>query len=213
MNKKLIISALIASVVVITAVGGGYIYYVKNQKSVSPLADVQPTQAPVEATDTWTDPAQFSFRYPKSLTLNPHREDQENYAHVELSSATHSGSLIVWVKDTNADTIDNWVTQEKVKGAFDTTLDNVPARKVVIGTQTNKLIISAINGGYLYQIEFLLPDGVNGDDRDYWNKVLNGVTSSFKFTPSKDSDTSNLRTSQTDQGSSDTGGGDEEVIE
>lgn len=206
MNRKTVFIILGVSFVAVIIILVLYLKFKPNAVT-SPAAKNQPTPAVVEETTTWTDPAQFNFQYPKSLAINPHNEDQVNYAHVELTSATHSGNLIVWVKDTTADNIDNWTGQEKIKGAIDTNLANIPAKKVLTGGDTSKLTISAIQGGYLYQVEASLTDN------EFWNKALNTVVSTFKFTAS-DSGTAQNITSDTSSGQgADTVSSEEEVIE
>lgn len=178
MRRKLIYIILAVTIVLASAV---LIFFLKLRSNAltSPVTSIQPTPIVQEETETWTDPAQFSFQYPKVLTLNPHNEDEENYAHVELTSATHSGNLIIWVKDTKAADIEKWVTGEKLKNAIDTTLDGVPAKKILAATDSNIVTISAIQTGYLYQVE------VNLAEPDFWNQTLEKVLSSFRFTLSE----------------------------
>lgn len=175
MHRKVVFIILGVTAVLVTLILVVFLT-LKKETVVSSEVKVVPTSIPLEETTTWNDQAQFSFQYPKSLSLNPHNEDQVNYAHVELSSATHSGNLIVWVKDSAADTIDNWVKTEKIKNAIDSSLADVPGKKVLTTGDINKLTISVIQNGYLYQIE------TNLEDADFWNKTLDIVTSSFKFT-------------------------------
>lgn len=146
----------------------------KTETKVADSAWAIPTPTIVEEKAAWTDQSGFTFQYPKSLTLNPHDEDKVNYAHVELTSATHSGNLIVWTKDTEAATIEDWVTQNKFEGAIDTTLGDVPAKKILNNKETKQIIIAAVNNGYLYELETNLND-------DYWIKILDEANSSFKF--------------------------------
>lgn len=178
MNRKLLYIILGVSAILVSAV---LVFFLKFKSSTltSPAATVQPTPIVYEEQETWKDPAQFSFQYPKTLSLNPHNEDEDNYAHVELTSATHSGNLIIWVKDTNVDTIEKWIDQEKLKNTIDTTLADVPAKKVLTTEETNTVTISAIQGGYLYQVE------ANLADADFWNQILEKVLLTFEFTPSE----------------------------
>jgi len=205
MNRKWAVILCGVSAVIATAV---LVFYLRSRSGVltSPVSDTIPTPTAAEELATWTDPAQFSFQYPKSLALNPHDEDQENYAHVELTSAIHAGNLIVWAKDTTAQTIDDWVSQQKIKNAIDSNLDNVPAKKVLTAGDVNKLIVSTIQGGYLYQIEVNLADNV------FWNKILDTVVSTFKFTPAEGTKQEQGSNSSVEKGS-DIYSGDEEVIE
>ncbi|MBI3379478.1 hypothetical protein HY029_01845 [Candidatus Gottesmanbacteria bacterium] len=210
MNKKLVFILCAVSLFLVTAILVGYLKF-KSAVFTSPVSTNQPTPTiVVEEMSIWIDPAEFSFQYPKSLVLNPHNEDQENYAHVELTSPTHAGNIIVWVKDTTADTIENWVGMGKIKNAIDSDLSGVPSKKVLSTGDNSKLTISAIQSGYLYQIE------ANLDDRDFWNKALDSVVSSFKFVSSPSGSMKQKSTdTSSDTGSVDSGGstGDEEIIE
>lgn len=149
-----------------------------QKKGKAVVIPVSPTPVVVEEKTTWNDQSGFSFQYPKSLTLNPHDEDKENYAHLELTSATHSGNLIIWAKDTTAATIADFVKIKKIEGAIDTTLGGETAKKV-LDPDTKQIIISTIKNGYLYQIE------VNLTDSEYWNPIFNDISSSFKFNEEK----------------------------
>src|SRR3990167_11111285 len=100
MNKGKIILLTFLIIIVLGLAGGGIYYkYQSATKIAIPVDNTQPTPIPEEELATWTDQSEFSFQYPKSLKLNPHDEDTENYAHVELTSSTYPGNLIIWVKD------------------------------------------------------------------------------------------------------------------
>lgn len=186
-KRKITLISLGIIVILLVLISGVYFRYKFAAKVVSPLTEIQPTSTPAEESATWDDQAEFSFQYPKSLSLNPHPEDQENYAHVELTSATHSGSLVVWTKDTTAENIDDWAKQTKTQNAIDSTLGGEPAKKISTNEENKKLTTTVIRNGYLYQIEVILadlPDRQAGFD--FWNKVYETVSSSFKFTSSQD---------------------------
>lgn len=154
---------------------GGYSFYKNSQKITSPASNIQPTPKKEEALKKWTDQSEFEFQYPKSLTLNPHEEDSKNYSHVELTSATHSGNMIVWTKDTNAKDIDDFVKKNKIEGSLDTTLGGEMAIKYFDTKDTQKMFISSIRNGYLYQIEF------NPVDSEFWNPILKTITDTYIF--------------------------------
>lgn len=173
-GKKALIFILLLIIIGVSS----FVVYKKflSVNVVSPVTQVQPTAAPPEELATWIDPSEFSFQYPKNLTLNPHDEDQENYAHVELTSATHSGNLILWTKDTNSKDLEDWLKQTKIQGALDSTLGEEPAKKVLTSAgETQKLTTTAIRGGYLYQIE------ANLVDSDFWKRIYETVSSTYKF--------------------------------
>lgn len=208
MNKKIafILSGL--TLVLVTLI---LVFYLQTKNKLSPVlpedAEVVPTQV-IEEMVTWTDPAEFTFQYPKSLSFNPHSEDQLNYAHVELASSTNAGNLIIWVKDTAADTIDDWIVKEKINNAIDSTLDSIPAKKILMTGLENKITLSAMRNGYLYQIE------VNATDNEYWNKIFGQVVSTFTFTSGEKSiDQKTPATASEDTGSSAVESEGEEVIE
>lgn len=178
----------------------------RTETKTADTATVLPTPTIVEEKAAWTDQSGFTFQYPKRLALNPHDEDKVNYAHVELTSATHSGNLIAWAKDTKAATIEDWVTQNKFEGAIDTTLGDVPAKKILNNKETKQIIIAAVNNGYLYELETNLND-------DYWSKILDEANSSFKFLSDNTVENKNLNTPA---GQGEDAGGEvesEEVVE
>lgn len=174
MRKGLVV--VIGVFAAIAGIGGGFFLYNKSSKVVAPVTNVQPTQKPTEELVTWEDPSEFTFSYPKNLKLNPHEEDKNNYAHVELTSSSHPGSIIVWAKDTLSQNIETYVKTNKITGSIDTTLGAEPAKKYVTDDAFKKMTSSAIRNGYLYQIE-LTPT-----DADYWNAIFQTVNSSFTFT-------------------------------
>lgn len=181
MSKKKIILIAVLVIVVFAAAGVSAFNLTKSSQVSSPVTSLSPTPTVTEEElVAWTDPAEFTFQYPKSLILDPHDEDEKNYAHVELKSATHSGNLIVWVKDTTAEDITEWERIEKIQNSIDSNLGGENAKKVLLNGESRKIITSTIYGGYLYQIE------VNPEDFEYWNSIYNQVIGTFKFTPVQD---------------------------
>lgn len=173
-NRKIAFILLGATFVVLSLI---LLVYLKVRFSAETARDISvvPTPVIVEDLITWVDQSGFTFQYPKSLNLDPHEEDEDNYAHLELTSATYSGNLIIWAKDTTSEDTDAWIKNEKIKGAINSTLGGEKAAKLLSADGLKKLILTAIRGGYLYQIE------TNSTD-SYWNKVYETVSSSFKFT-------------------------------
>ncbi len=180
LNKKTILIILSIAVISGAIIGGGYYFWQTKTKAVSPLSLQASTSAtPIqEELTTWEDPSEFSFVYPKELKLNPHDEDKINYAHIELTSDTYPGRIILWAKDTNETSIDNWAKKNTAEGAIDTTLGDEKAKKILITDQGQKIITSALHNGYLYQVE-----GEMGDD--YWKRVYGDVLTSYKFITAK----------------------------
>ncbi len=115
--KQIVI--IIIAAVVIGGISAGAVYFLQNRESaVSPLASGQTASsatapASAEKLITWNDPAGFTFRYPDGLNLNKHDEDNQNYAHLEFTSKSHPGSLVIWAKDTSAADAASWFKSEK----------------------------------------------------------------------------------------------------
>jgi hypothetical protein len=201
MNKKriLIISGVVVLLVLIGA--GVYVWKLKNA-SQGPSPEVASVLTPTpEELLTWEDVSGFSFQYPKGIDVNKHDEDQENYAHVELTHKDHPGSIILWAKDLPAGVVDaaSWVKKEKTfTGAniLDTTLGGEPGKKVLLTTPMNKLFVGTVYDDLLWYIE------TTPEDSEYWNKVHDTILSSYAF-PTLTSDS---------QGAG-SGGGQEEVDE
>lgn len=140
--------------------GSGYYLWYGRGKPTSPLSGSTvsietPTPTPQELI-TWTDPAGFSFQYPKELSLNKHDEDNQNYAHLEFTMKDHPGNLIVWAKDTNSTDVAKWVKSEKRflnANSLDTTLGGKPGKKIMVSTPSAMLITGTIDEGIVFTIE------------------------------------------------------------
>jgi len=147
----------------------------KNPSSVAPTV----TEAKKELA-MWEDPAGFSFQYPKELQVNKHDEDVENYAHIEFTSPTHPGTIIVWAKDTTYQTVALWIKNDKtIAGgtSVDTTLGKKEAKKIILLGPPKKLIIGAIDEEILFTIE------AEPTDSAFWEDVYQGMIQTFTFTP------------------------------
>lgn len=161
--------------------GGAGLFLISRQKPTSPATVAQAPKtkpAPVESAK-WSDPAGFSFDYPKDVSVNPHKEDQENYAHVELTHKAHPGRIIVWMKDLPAPDLAGWIKKEKrFSGAsvLDTTLGSKPAKKILISSPNKMIVVGAIDVDVLVTVEGELVDS------DYWSAVHQGIVDSFTFT-------------------------------
>lgn len=202
-NKK---KGLIVIVIFLLFTGGFYYYknYFKASQNIkNPVGEkLSPTPLP---TKTWKDPMGFSFDYPDFMTVNPHNEDQDNYAHVELAATGSSGSIIVWAKDTNFQTLDGWLKGDKtVSGgtSLDTTWGGQPAKKVAISGENPRVETGVLYDGLLWVL-----DGVSGGDNKF-DTAYNNILTNFKFYPLNQSATSGGDTS----GGTD-GGGDEEIVQ
>ena len=67
-----------------------------KKKSTEPINPVvQENTSTSEKHLMWDDPAGFTFDYPEGVAIDKHDEDQENYAHVELTHPQHQGKILV----------------------------------------------------------------------------------------------------------------------
>lgn len=180
MTKKKIL--LIVIPLLILVIIGGWVI-VKNRKSDKKIVSPQISKTKETAKETplvlWKDPLGFEFKYPEGLKIDPHEEDQDNYAHIELSSKDHEGGIIVWSKDLLYKDLNDYLeNDEEASGAsvMDTTLDQVPAKKLLVKTKEgSKIITAAIYDELLFLIE------VNLDKEKYWQKPYDRLVSTFSF--------------------------------
>lgn len=148
----------------------------KGSSIVSPVTG--PTVESEVKLTTWEDPAGFSFSYPENIAIDPHEEDEENYAHLELISPSDSeGKIIIWVKETDYTDIEDWVEEaSRDVQVLDTELDGEPAKKIAY-SDPQKLVTAAIDIDALVLIE------MTPDDQDYWQAVYDQILKSFTFIP------------------------------
>lgn len=176
---------------------GMFFFALKRGKLVAPGGTQSarmtptPTQIPLV---TWEDPAGFTFQYSAELTVDKHPEDTKSYAHIELTSPTHPGKLIVWAKDPPLGKagspmvdVDKWVSTQKQFTAgtiIDTTLGGQAAKKVRFSSPDH-LVTGVIFDELLVTVETSL------GDLPYWSDVHEIVSRSFAFAPAKEENSGN----------------------
>lgn len=199
MDKKTWI--LIAIAVVLVVFVGGTAIYLFKPKSKTDFVSPKPKSTPTEVVTSesemleWEDPAGFKFAYSKGIEINTHKEDKENYAHLELTASGKDGKIIIWVKDTTYKTINDWAKKEAVSGqVFDSQLADKPAKKVTYSVP-QKVVLATIDVDALVLIEMTPdPDG-------FWQTAFEEVISSFTFTPLPGESKTTPSTNQKNQGS------------
>ncbi|MBI4058270.1 hypothetical protein HY408_00715 [Candidatus Gottesmanbacteria bacterium] len=174
------------------------------------------TPAIVSSKD-WKDPAGFTFSYPEDLVLDKHDEDQENYAHIEMTHHSHQGSLIVWAKDPPKnkkgaliENISEWLsgeTQFAGANSLDTTLDSQPAKKILITTDKKMIYTASIYDEMLVIIETSL------EDSEYWTSVHDDIADTFTFITPFDADVGVVVNSGSDTSASQDDFGTDVVID
>lgn len=183
---------------------------VSPAKTQTPSEVLVKEDAPKLKLLTWDDPAGFTFSYPEGVVVNKHEEDQENYAHVEMTHPDHKGSLIVWAKDLPAGVTDvaTWVKKDPQlsKGvSLDTSLGDSVAEKTLVTNPEKRMVIGTIYDGLLFYVESTLTD------ETYWEAAINTVTGSFVFKPTETSGQSAPPASPNSAGQ-DVGSVDEEEV-
>lgn len=185
MEKKYVI-AIIVGVIVGGLLTAWYLWRVKSSAILNnPEVEItSTTQTPQTAMElaTWKDQAGISFQYPKELTTNKHDEDQDNYAHIELTNKDHPGSVIVWVKDVPAKVYNaaSWVKSERKFAdapVFDATLSGKLAKRVLVTTPKKMMVTGTVSEDLLYVLEASL------EDSDYWTKVFDTISKTFTIIP------------------------------
>ncbi len=178
--KKVIVIAGILFLLLTLSAGGWYFW--QRRIASSAVSSLVPASSTSENKKflAWDDPAGFKLQYPQDLVMNKHDEDKDNYAHLEFTHKDHPGSIIIWAKDTNASDVTAWVRTEKAfSGAsiLDTTLDNQPAKKILLEGTPKKLVVGTIYDELLFMVETTL------DESGFWAKTHESIVGSFTFKP------------------------------
>lgn len=184
--KKILIIIFIIILVVFGITLAIYLFSSKKNTAKIEQKEVKTTQTSITpiVLSSWDDPAGFTLSYPSVLSVNKHDEDNQNYAHVELTESSGSGSVIIWAKDlpvyknTAISTLDDWITNDvrlQNVNVLDTTLGGQPAKKISISSEKT-LITAVIYDDLLFYIEAQLPDSK-------WQNYHNEIIKSFTFKP------------------------------
>lgn len=192
----------------------GLIFFIMN-RGASPKTEVKDrlatTQITTESTKpvnltpkAYNDPAGFSFSYPGQLTLNKKEsKDQNVYSQIELILGKNDGSVKLDVEGSEIISTSEWAKKEKIdeKGIKQLKLGDL---KGIQYEQDNKIITVAFDQGvsFLFTVDYK-------QDKEYWAKILDTITTSFKLAPPPPVESS-VGTSSGDEGFVDEG---EEVIE
>lgn len=206
MQQKTI--GILSGVVIITILGAGG-FMIAGRKRLAPVPPVIaiPTPSPVPLS-TWKDPTGFTFQYPSDVSINPHDEDQENYAHLELTHKNHPGGIALWAKDIPSGITDStdWVKKEIQREdgtTIDTTLGGVAAKKILRGTPTNRIVTATL----IDDMVIVLEGSFEKDE--YWQKTYAMVVDSLSFPNLKKADESDVSSQADSEESVD----EEEVVE
>lgn len=146
---------------------------------MTPLSSqLQPTVEPLasEKLLTWDDQAGFTFQYPKSLLVDTHPEDDQNYSNLSFTNKDNPGGILVMASDTKAKDVAAWVKADKslVGGlVIETTLGGKPAKKISFA-DSGKVVVGAIDDQILFRLE-------TNNLEPYWQNTFNRIVDSFEF--------------------------------
>lgn len=181
-NMKRIWVIVAVAALLILAGGIGVFFWQRSKKGaiVSPEASGGESAASApQKILSWSDPAGFTFQYPEGVVIDKHDEDKENYAHIEFAHSSHTGSIIVWAKDTTAESGASWLKSQKTyqnATTLDSTLGEIEAVKALLTTPTRLMVTATVDEGIVFYVEGKL------DDSDFWTPVYETITNSFAFT-------------------------------
>lgn len=177
MNKKLLIGGGIF--VLLVVIGGGIYFFTKGQSFLNPMGE---KKGELTGTDqslvSWKDPMGFTFEYPSNISVNPHSEDNTNYAHVELTKSGSDGNIILWAKDTTYLTLEEWLKNDKEvasANAIDTTWGGNTAKKVRISSPAPKVITATLYDDLIFLLE------ENPDKDGTLDVAYEAILTNFKF--------------------------------
>jgi hypothetical protein len=172
-NKKL---TGIGLIIVALVVGGAILIW--HFQKIGPLVTPIGEQTEEAEALAWEDQAGFSFLYPEEIEIDPHEEDTENYAHLELTSVEHPGRILIWVKETGYQDVDSWVDEEASSGGqiLDTQLGEESAKKIAY-SDPEKLVVAAIDVDALVLLE------MEPKEEEFWPEIFNQILESFAFIP------------------------------
>lgn len=183
MKNKLVIIAAILGVGLVSA---GIIITVQNQakqsltESQSALSIVKPSSTPALENNelvSYEDEADYSIKYPKSLTLSYDFPKDPHFSRVELTSATYSGKFSIIVDEEKK-------LKDKISAmGVETTLGGKAARKIesegkiqILGTVNNK--------------KYTVEQSYSPETKAYWTKIGDAILASFQFITAQSVDTS-----------------------
>lgn len=200
-KKKWLLLALIFGVVLIA--GGLFLVFnpfVNRSSLVSPLGSEN--QEKELALKTWDDPAGFKFNYFEGIEIDNHEDDEENYAHLELTSQDYPGRILIWMKDKTEKSLDDWVAnQEGSPQVFDSELGGQLAKKMAF-LSPKKMMTAAFDQEVVIIVEVF-------PENEWWDKAYLKVIESFELVPLEKEDKAKVNAPGAWEGS----GGDAGIID
>lgn len=178
-RKKILVGVLIGLIVVGLTMGGWVFLKGEQGEFISPLSQVSQEEEEPQLL-LWDDEAGFTFEYPQGLYIDPHPEDMENYAHLEITSPKKSGRILILVNDASTETIEEWVKADKEATSasiIDTSLAGAAAKKLLFKDPKTVLTAAIDPYGGLFLLRLEPGEG------DFWQNIYQQILKSFAFKP------------------------------
>jgi hypothetical protein len=175
MKKKNWLILISALVIICLGFGAWFLTRSKSTSVVSPLANQTETNEE-QILKVWEDPAGFRFSYPEGVMINNHSEDEENYAHLELTNSSYPGRILVWMKDKTEKDLNAWLAnQEGDFQTFDSELAGQSAKKLAFASP-KKMVTTIFDQEVVILLEVYPED-------EWWTKTYDQILTSFELIP------------------------------
>ncbi|MCJ7804653.1 hypothetical protein MUP35_02895 [Patescibacteria group bacterium] len=198
-KKNWLVLGLILGVILI---GGGIFLIFNPFNNNSSLLNPLGSSKEEANLKTWEDPVGFQFSYSEGITIDTHEEDEENYAHLELTEKNHPGKILIWMKDKVEKSLEIWVANQAGNPqVFDSELAGQPAKKLAFSSP-QKLMTAAFDQEVIILVEVFPED-------EWWDETYQQVIDSFELIPLAGEDKSKVNAPGAWQGS----GGEAGIID
>jgi hypothetical protein len=177
MSKNKIFFLVIILVIIIGGSLTGYFLFsnkkISNNSKEASLTNLFQKEE-ITADLTYKDSSGFSFQYPASIKVTDVTPNNELF-YTSLKLSKGDDNLTINIQDTSFKTADDWFLSEDSTSdlKFSKTIDlgGISAKQY---SSNSKIITVAVDKGVLYLIE-----GIN--DKGYWEKTQEIITSTFSF--------------------------------
>jgi len=176
MKKKIWLILLSVLGIIIIASGIWFLNKSKSSNStISPLGNQSETSEN-QVLKVWEDPAGFKFSYPEEIAIDDHQEDEENYAHLELTTSAYPGRILIWMKDKIENKLEIWASnQEGDFQILDSEIAGQSAKKLAFASP-KKLVTAFFDQEVIIILEVY-------PENDWWLKTYDQIIDSFELIP------------------------------
>lgn len=140
--------------------------------------------AEVAGDKSYADPAGFQFDYPGDLIITPQKTKDDEYANVFLRSRKKKGEIHIYIKDTTAATLDQYLKQNKITStatnSAQITLDDLEGKTISTTTGVKTIVVDS-NIVYILEV-------ATREDKNMWMDTYQKVLASFKFSEEQSSE-------------------------